>query len=266
MESSSGNGGTPKSSPLRQKQQRLATEIERDLSTGESSFHLTSSASFNHGHGLHSDWHLMSPSSVGSDFEVSRGGGLVTRYAQPPRHLCLSPSSSLSSGNTLSEGLQLFLPSPSSSHHHSTSMTTLLQQQQHLETMSFTSAFNSSLRHRRGKTLILPKLKIPSGRSGSGGAGTSAESGDVDSSPFGFQSSQQQHHHHRSSTSSHFRRSVSTSTFAESTSSTATAAATAAASTLSSAWYASASSQQQSSVFSSSSSSTLWVIVTVEIA
>ena len=264
----SGNG-TPKSSPLRQKQQqqRLAAEMAAiDQSTGES-FRMSTSASFNHAH--HSDWLLMSPSSsAGSDFpggllsnsSTLSGGGGGTRYQQPPRHLCLSPisggSNSLSTSNTLSEGMQLFLPSPSSSsssHHHSSSMTTLLQQQQQSETMSFTSAFNSSLRHRRGKTLILPKLKIPSGRSGSG---LSAEAGDESLSSFAYQS----HHHHRSTTSSHFRRSVSTSTFAESSTTTAaSAAATAAASTLSSSWYASASSRQASEAFSSSSvfSSTL---------
>ena len=261
--------GTPKSSPLRQKQQqqRLAAEMAAiDQSTGES-FHMSTSASFNHAQ--HSDWLVMSPSSSGGpDFPSPNsssafysGGG--TRYQQPPRHLCLSPisggSNSLTTSNTLSEGMQLFLPSPSSSsssHHHSTSMTTLLQQQQQSETMSFTSAFNSSLRHRRGKTLILPKLKIPSGRSGSG-SGLSAEAGDESSSSFAYQS----HHHHRSTTSTHFRRSVSTSTFAESSTTTAASAtaATAAASTLSSSWYASASSRQASEFSSSSvfSSNTL---------
>jgi len=83
------------------------------------------------------------------------------------------------------------------------SPTSASQQQQQQVEMSFTSAFSSSnsLRHRRGKTLILPKLKIVKGQQEATVDELTTASSSTTSS---FSSSFQ-----------HFRRSVSTSTFAE---------------------------------------------------
>lgn len=100
------------------------------------------------------------------------------------RHFALSPAG---------PPPDMFLLSPTSASQQ--------QQQQQVE-MSFTSAFSSSnsLRHRRGKTLILPKLKIVKGQQ----EATVDELTTSSSTTSSFSSSFQ-----------HFRRSVSTSTFAE---------------------------------------------------
>lgn len=120
------------------------------------------------------------------------------------RHHGLSPSNSHSS----SFQLDLLSPSSSSSSH----LTALQAQQQQQTEMSFTSAFTSTLRNRRGKTLILPKLKIPR-------SSKMSEAEEVDGGGREVQSSsihQWRHSENLSTSSTHFRRSVSSSTFTES--------------------------------------------------
>ena len=109
------------------------------------------------------------------------------------RHFILSPSST--------SGDQLLSPSGGT-----TSFFGGLSVQQ--QEMSFTSAFSSSssLRHRRGKTLILPKLKIAKGQ----GYPEAQEESSTTSSIFSSTNSSSM------TIQQHFRRSVSTSTFAES--------------------------------------------------
>ncbi|KAI9565889.1 hypothetical protein GHT06_009687 [Daphnia sinensis] len=135
---------------------------------------------------------------------------LVTPIRQQPqlhhhlsRHNCLSPSNSQST-------LQLELLSPSSTTSSVTHHSTVFQaQQQQQSEMTFTSAFASTLRHRRGKTLILPKLKIP--RSMKTDGGEEAENyREVQSSSI------HQWRHSENLTTTNFRRSVSSSTFTES--------------------------------------------------
>lgn len=129
----------------------------------------------------------------------------------PVRHHHLSRHHGLSPSNSQSP-FQLDLLSPSSSSSHS---TVLQAQQQQQTEMSFTSAFTSTLRNRRGKTLILPKLKIPrSSNKVDGGLPDETETGggmrEIQSSSI--------HHwqRHSENTTTHFRRSVSSSTFTES--------------------------------------------------
>ena len=183
---------TPKSSPIRPK---LVLPLSRIVveSADRSDRNETSSSSS-------SELLMMSSSEVAS----SLASTLMTpvRHHHLSRHHCLSPSNSQSP-------FQLDLLSPSSTH------STVLQAQQQQQTeMSFTSAFTSTLRNRRGKTLILPKLKIPrSSKSGDQGAA------DDNDSVREVQSSSIHHWRHSenlSSSTTHFRRSVSSSTFTES--------------------------------------------------
>ena len=184
---------TPKSSPIRPK---LVLPLSRIVveSADRSDRNETSSSSS-------SELLMMSSSEVAS----SLASTLMTpvRHHHLSRHHCLSPSNSQSP-------FQLDLLSPSSTH------STVLQAQQQQQTeMSFTSAFTSTLRNRRGKTLILPKLKIPrSSKSGDQGAAD-----DANDSVREVQSSSIHHWRHSenlSSSTTHFRRSVSSSTFTES--------------------------------------------------
>lgn len=184
---------TPKSSPIRP---QLVLPLSRIVveSADRSERNETSSSSS-------SELVMLSSSEVSS----SLASTLMTpvRHHHPSRHHCLSPSNSQSP-------FQLDLLSPSSTH------PTIFQAQQQQQTeMSFTSAFTSTLRNRRGKTLILPKLKIP--RSSKSGDPMAADA-DTDSVRE-VQSSSIHHWRHNenlSSSTTHFRRSVSSSTFTES--------------------------------------------------
>lgn len=192
---------TPKSSPIRP---QLVLPLSRIVveSADRSERTETSSSSS-------SELVMMSTSEVSS----SLASTLMTpvRHHHLSRHHCLSPSNSQSP-------FQLDLLSPSSTSSH---MTVLQAQQQQQTEMSFTSAFTSTLRNRRGKTLILPKLKIPRSsktdgldetESGIGGGGVGGNVREVQSSSVHHW----RHSENLTSMSTHFRRSVSSSTFTES--------------------------------------------------
>lgn len=156
----------------------------------------------------------MQSSEMSSSASSSLASTLVTPIRQQPqlhhhlsRHNCLSPSNSQST-------LQLELLSPSSTTSSVTHHSTVFQaQQQQQSEMTFTSAFASTLRHRRGKTLILPKLKIPRSSKADGGA---AAAEDAENYREVQSSSIHQWRHSENLTTTNFRRSVSSSTFTES--------------------------------------------------
>ncbi|XP_045024894.1 cAMP-specific 3',5'-cyclic phosphodiesterase isoform X2 [Daphnia magna] len=156
----------------------------------------------------------MQSSEMSSSASSSLASTLVTPIRQQPqlhhhlsRHNCLSPSNSQST-------LHLELLSPSSTTSSVTHHSTVFQaQQQQQSEMTFTSAFASTLRHRRGKTLILPKLKIPRSSKADGGA---AAAEDAENYREVQSSSIHQWRHSENLTTTNFRRSVSSSTFTES--------------------------------------------------
>lgn len=197
METSTPKSSTPKSSSVRH---QLVLPLSRIFVESAERSEMTS--------------HEMSmQSSEMSSSSSNMASTLITPIRQQQqlhhhlsRHHCLSPSNSQST-------LQLELLSPSSTTSSVTHHSTVLQaQQQQQSEMTFTSAFTSTLRHRRGKTLILPKLKIPRSSKADGGTvGDEAENyREVQSS------STHQWRHSENLTATHFRRSVSSSTFTES--------------------------------------------------
>ena len=177
---------TPKSSPIRP---QLVLPLSRIVVESADHSELNESSS---------STEMMVVSS--SEASSSLAATLMTpiRHHHLSRLHCLSPSTSQSP-------FQLDLLSPSSQH-----STALQAQQQQQSEMSFTSAF-TSLRNRRGKTLILPKLKIP--------RGSKADGSDDNDGAREIQSSSVHHWRHSenlTSSTTHFRRSVSSSTFTES--------------------------------------------------
>ena len=197
---------TPKSSPVRH---QLVLPLSRIVvESAERSETTTSSSSS-------SMEMIMQLSEMSSSTSSSLASTLMTPIRQQQqlhhhlsRHNCLSPSNSQST-------LQLELLSPSSTTSSITQHSTVFQaQQQQQSEMSFTSAFTSTLRHRRGKTLILPKLKIPRSSKTDGGAAASDEAENYREVQSSSIHSWRQNENLTSST--HFRRSVSSSTFTES--------------------------------------------------
>lgn len=199
---------TPKSSPVRH---QLVLPLSRIVveSAERSELTTTSSSSMDMMMQL-STSEMSSSSSLASTLITPIRQQQQQLHHHLSRHNCLSPSNSQST-------LQLELLSPSSTTSSITQHSTVFQaQQQQQSEMSFTSAFTSTLRHRRGKTLILPKLKIPRSSKADGGAAAAAAADEAENYREVQSSSIHSWRHNENLTSTHFRRSVSSSTFTES--------------------------------------------------